>query len=259
MILASDHGHVWHRAESEFEPATEGSRWRQNDGEPKEGEMVIKGKRVLPEESIIVPWTDAVHYKRQQHGYHGGATPQEMVCPLVILRDKSSAYSGLSPCAYPKPEWWSAAPVASPVQVEPVVHVTVPSGQKSLFDPLPPEKEEDSKVVAETSDTTSFSVEWVEKLIDSQAYKDQKAKIKRHPLDDSVVAASLEALVSNGTIMTPIAFAKAAKVTAARLDGMMAQLKRILNVDGYPIITMHRAENKVELNVTKLKRQFDIE
>ena len=259
VILASDHGHVWHRAESEFEPATEGSRWRKDDGKPKEGEMVIKGKRVLPDETIIVPWTDAIHYKRQQHGYHGGATPQEMLCPLVILRDKSSAYSGLNPCAYPKPEWWSAAPVASPVQVEPVIHVTVPSGQKSLFDQIPKEKEEDSNVVAETPDATSFSIEWVEKLIDSQAYKDQKAKIRRHPLDDSVVAASLEALVSNGTIMTPIAFAKAAKVTAARLDGMMAQLKRILNVDGYPIITMDRAENKVELNVTKLKRQFDIE
>ena len=57
--------------------------------------------------TVIVPWTEAIFYERQHNGYHGGATPQEMVCPLVILRDKSSAYSGLFPCEYPKPEWWA--------------------------------------------------------------------------------------------------------------------------------------------------------
>ena len=35
--------------------------------------------------TIIVPWMETIYYKRQQNGYHGGATPQEMICPLVIL------------------------------------------------------------------------------------------------------------------------------------------------------------------------------
>jgi hypothetical protein len=36
-------------------------------------------------------------------------------------------------------------------------------------------------------------------------------------------------------------------------------MKRLLNVDGYEILTLNRNENKVELNVAKLKRQFDVE
>ena len=76
--------------------------------------------------AVIVPWSETIYYGRQQNGYHGGATPQEMVCPLVILTDKSSAYSGLFPCEYPKPEWWSSAPTATATVEEPPVSVTVP-------------------------------------------------------------------------------------------------------------------------------------
>jgi hypothetical protein len=140
VVLASDHGHVWHRADSEQEQSSEGSRWRPYDGKSSDGEIVISGQRVLPAESngkVVVPWSEKIRYKRQQHGYHGGATPQEMICPLVILTDKSSAYSGLFPCTYAKPEWWSPAPVATPVKVEPYIPVAIaPKRVPSLFDNL---------------------------------------------------------------------------------------------------------------------------
>ena len=102
----------------------------------------MNGSRVQGQESdqpVIAAWSETIYYGRQQNGYHGGATPQEMVCPLVMLTDKSSAYSGLTRCEYPKPDWWSAAPVAAPVVQEPEVSVSVTtkSGQISLFDRLP--------------------------------------------------------------------------------------------------------------------------
>ena len=59
--------------------------------------------------------------------------------------------------------------------------------------------------------------------------------------------------------MTPIAFSKAADVPAARLDGLISRIQRLLNVDGYEILTLSRSENRIELNVVKLKRQFDLE
>ncbi len=59
--------------------------------------------------------------------------------------------------------------------------------------------------------------------------------------------------------MTPAAFSKAADVAAGRLDGLIARIQRLLNVDGYEILTLSRAENRIELNVTKLKRQFDLD
>jgi hypothetical protein len=60
-------------------------------------------------------------------------------------------------------------------------------------------------------------------------------------------------------MMTPAAFSKAADVAAGRLDGLIARIQRLLNVDGYEILTFSRAENRIELNVTKLKRQFDLD
>jgi hypothetical protein len=46
--------------------------------------------------------------------------------------------------------------------------------------------------------------------------------------------------------MTPTAFAKAADVPAARLDGLIARIQRVLNVDGYEILTLSRNENRLE-------------
>ena len=144
VILASDHGHVWHRPDGEYRPHEEGSRWRTNDGTGAADEIVLRGSRVIgTDNSVIVPWSERVYYGHQQNGYHGGASPQEMTCPLIVLMDRSSAYSGLFRCEYPKPDWWSAAPVASPDIVESTVTVTVPKATKpsTLFDKEPEEKE----------------------------------------------------------------------------------------------------------------------
>lgn len=257
VILASDHGHVWHRVDAVFEPSSEGSRWRQNDGECDEGEIVITGERVLPEGaegSVIVPWSERIHYKRPHHGYHGGATPQEMVCPLVLLRDRSIDDAGLFKYESLPPEWWSSAPIATPVEEEMSTSVVVPTGPRTLFDDLPDEKAPVQKPVAATT-----THDWIERLFVSQAYKDQKAMIRRHVPDDDTVRSILEALSGNGGIMTPAAFARVANISAARLDGLMAQIGRILNVDGYEILSLDRNKNRIELNVIKLKRQFDLE
>jgi hypothetical protein len=261
-VLASDHGHVWHRADTEQDQSREGSRWRLNDGKCADGEIMIASERVLPPESkgkVIVPWSEKIRYKRQQHGYHGGATPQEMICPLVILTDKSSAYSGLYPCTYSKPEWWSPAPVAASVKVEPNTPAIVTPKQtaKPLFDNLSDEKPKslEPKEIPKTPKSSA----WIERLLASQAYKVQKDFVRRHAPEDDVVRRCLVALESQGGIMTPVAFSKAADVRPAGLDGLIAKMQRVLNVDGYEILTFSRNENRVELNVTKLLRQFDLE
>ena len=274
VILASDHGHVWHRMGTEHEGSSDGSRWRSNNGKCVDGEIVISGPRVLPIESkgsLIAPWSEQIRYKRQQHGYHGGASPQEMVCPLVILADKSSDYSGLSDYTYAKPDWWSPAPVATSTRPEESLPVVVtPSSAPSLFD-LPVERS--TKAVAmgkpvatgkpvvksDPSKKVTTHTDWIERLVESEAYKYQKRFVRRHAPDDDVVKRCLEALDAQGGIMTPAAFAKASEVLEARLDGLVARLQRVVNVDGYEILTFSRAENRIELNVVKLKRQFDLE
>jgi hypothetical protein len=261
VILASDHGHVWHRPDARLFSAETGSRWRLNEGAVQDGELVVSGSRVRDGrggDTVIVPWTETVYYGRQQNGYHGGATPQEMICPLVILRDKSSAYSGLFPCEYPKPEWWSSAPTATAtVESSPVS--ALPKHQATLFDDIPEEPEELVHPAPAVQPAPIPTKDWIKRLLSSQAYKAQKAMIRRHAPDDAVVQSSLEALEASGGIMTPAAFAKAADLPPARLDGLIARIQRLLNVDGYEILTLNRNENKVELNVAKLKKQFDLD
>ncbi|MHB8974049.1 MAG: BREX-2 system phosphatase PglZ [Pirellulaceae bacterium] len=259
VILASDHGHVWHRPDGEYRPHEEGSRWRTNDGTCAADEIVLQGSRVIgTDNSVIVPWSERVYYGHQQNGYHGGASPQEMTCPLIVLMDRSSAYSGLFRCEYPKPDWWSAAPVASPEFVESAVTVTIAKATKpsTLFD-----KEPEKKEPVKTGKMAKAAVEgadWITALFTSQAYKDQKALVRRNAIEDELMQAALAALDGSGGIMTPAAFSKTSNVPTARLDGLIAKMQRVLNVDGYEILTLDRKENRVELNIAKLKRQFDL-
>ena len=44
-----------------------------------------------------------------------------------------------------------------------------------------------------------------------------------------------------------------------RLDGFLAKLQRLLNVDGYAVLQVDRAQNRVSLNVPLLRRQFELE
>lgn len=264
VILASDHGHVWHRPEAKLCNGDSGSRWRSQSGEAIDGEIAVSGSRVREDNgsrAVIVPWVETIYYGRQQNGYHGGATPQEMVSPLVILMDRTSTYSGLFPCEYPKPEWWTAPPVASAVVEEPPVTIVTPKKPVSLFDD---QFEKDMKPVVTplkksgTQPVPTGSA-WLDRLFGSTGYKDQKEFVRRHAPEDEMVRRCLEALDASGGIMTPPAFSKAADIPAARLDGLIARMQRVLNVDGYEILTFSRSENRIELNVPKLMRQFDLD
>jgi hypothetical protein len=238
VILASDHGHVWHRPDSRTFSSETGSRWRPNEGAVQEGELVLLGSRVRDGRegnAVIVLWTETIYYGPQQNGYHGGATPQEMVCPLVILRDKSSAYSGLFPCEYPKPEWWSMAPTATATG-EPSPVSAPPKHRETLFDDMPEEREEPVRPAPAVQPVPVLPKDWIKRLLSSQAYKAQKAMVRRHAPDDAVVESSLAALDASGGLMTPAAFAKVADLPPARLDGLIARMQRLLNVDGYEIL-----------------------
>lgn len=264
VIMVSDHGHVWHRPNARLLVGETGTRWRPKTDTLQDGEIALSGSRVRDESghnAIVVPWGETIYYGRQQNGYHGGATPQEMVCSLVILTNKSSAYSGLYPCEYPKPDWWSPAPVAAAVG-EPI-SVPVPQGPPTLFDHIPEDgHRQDERKQPEPKQKPVEGAKlavWINQFVASQAYKTQKELVRRHAPDDELVRRCLTALDSSGGIMTPAAFSKTADVPAGRLDGLIALMQRVLNVDGYEILTFSRTENRIELNVAKLKRQFDLE
>jgi hypothetical protein len=122
-----------------------------------------------------------------------------------------------------------------------------------------PPTTEPTKAVEPVRRVAATASGWIERLLASQAYKDQKDSVRRHAPEDELVQRCLAALDAQGGMMTPAAFSKAADVAAGRLDGLIARIQRVLNVDGYEVLTLSRAENRIELNITKLKRQFDLD
>ena len=100
MVLASDHGHVWHRDQAaDPRPPSAAARWRPADGPARDGEVLLEGPRVRGpggRHRLIAPWAEDVRYGAARNGYHGGATPQEMVAPLVAAgrRDRPPARAG---------------------------------------------------------------------------------------------------------------------------------------------------------------------
>jgi hypothetical protein len=278
VILASDHGHVWHRPEARLCPGDVGSRWRSGGGAMLDGEIAIGGSRVRDENgtrTVIVPCVETIYYGQQQNGYHGGATPQEMVAPLVILTDKSSAYRGLFNCEYAKPDWWAAPPVASVPFQEPPLAVGPRKNAGRLFDD---ELKPVAKVVAAearpasppvtrppvasppvASPSVASRAGWLDRLFESSGYQQQRGTIRRHAPPDDMVRRCIATLVERGGMMTPASFSKGADIPAARLDGLIVLIQRLLNVDGYEVLTFSRAENRIELNVAKLLRQFDLD
>jgi hypothetical protein len=155
-----------------------------------------------------------------------------------------------------------APPVASAIVQEPQFKIVKPKKPVGLFDD---QMELDTKPVTRpvkskpVPQPTAIPAAWLDRLFASTGYKDQKDFVRRHAPEDDLVRRCLASLDSSGGIMTPAAFSNVADIPAARLDGLIARIQRLLNVDGYEILTFSRSENRIELNVPKLKRQFDIE
>jgi hypothetical protein len=265
VILAGDHGHVWHRQDSAYYKAAEaGERWRPADGEPaRPGELLIEGLRVRDGRDrprVTVPWDEGLRYGTAKNGYHGGVTPQEMLAPLMLLASASTLpRKGLVPCRLQPPAWWEepVMPATSPA-ARPAERPARTARPRTLFDyeePIAPAPELDVPVPAPPRPAPPSTLQ---ALLRSEIYGTQKQLVQKHLPDDTTVLSVLEALDQHGGTLTFAALAQQAGVLPLRLDGLLAKLQRLLNVDGYEVLQVDRTQNRVTLNVPLLRRQFEL-
>jgi hypothetical protein len=255
VVLASDHGHVWHRDGSSTTYADAGERWRPAVGEAGKGEIVLEGPRVrAPADGtrVIVPWDESIRYVGPKNGYHGGATPQEMVTPLTLLVDAMARTPRLEPIAAPKPAWWdvTSPPPARPTPPTRPAAEARPRPAPGFLFPMSPPAEPDDGAPASP---------WLDRLLNSPVYQAQKQLARKFVPDDGTVRGVLGALERQGGSLTPAALAHALDIPPLRLDGLVAKLQRVLNLDGYEILRLDRQRDVVELDLAKLKRQFELE
>lgn len=124
VILVGDHGHVLdlgsearavERSPNPMPSAEAGERWRAaSTGEPVDGEVGLAGPRVLGGAgAIVVPWSERIRYGPHKWGYHGGVTPQEALCPLVVVARTGHAIEGWKEIPRVLPTWWRDGPLVA--------------------------------------------------------------------------------------------------------------------------------------------------
>jgi hypothetical protein len=251
VVLTSDHGHVLEPGLTHRPNDSGGHRHRLDDGKPAADEVALRGPRVLaPGGAVIVPWSERVRYGVRQNGYHGGASPQEVVVPLAVLRTAEQSLRGWTELPPTIPVWWDVEePFTGRPTTPPIVplRVMTPKKQTELFAPTP------------GSAPSAEAAPWVDRLLASPVWAAQKAVAGRLSLPDDRIRQCLVALDERGGKLTRTALARALGVAPLRVSGMMTALRRLLNVDGYAVLTFDETSDTVELNRALLDTQFGLE
>jgi hypothetical protein len=249
VVLVADHGHVLDRGAAGGPHAATGvesARWR--TGEPGEGEVALSGPRVLLGGGrVVVPWREDLRYTRRRAGYHGGASLAEMAVPVLVLTPTPEQLPlgwSVLPVEAVEPPWWSgrrATPaVAQPRPARRAPRRAAPADGEGLFAAPAP--------AAPRTPTLGAQV------TASDVYKAQRTFVRRAP-EPVAVAAVIDALAVEGRL-SATATAAAAGRAGRDPDGVVATLQRLLNVEGYPVLTA--ANGTVELNVDLLRLQFQV-
>lgn len=264
VILTSDHGHVLGRNAAITHADTIAARYRPgNSAEPDE--IVIRGPRVLFDNNEVIAAVDeSVHYTPRKAGYHGGASAAEVVIPVIALFPSGS----LIPPAWTPydsighaPTWWNApspvpepSPSASRPQSSPAAAPSAPPRSKRAKQ-VPPDDGAAlfgvSYVLASELQKTSLGM----KVIASPHWAVQRQTVRRAPADESV-ADLIDSLVRSGGRLAISEAAAVANQPAVRMSGYLAQVSRLLNVDGYAVLQSADGGRMVELNIRLLTQQF---
>jgi hypothetical protein len=97
-------------------------------------------------------------------------------------------------------------------------------------------------------------VDWVAALLLSDVFA-QQMEVFGGRLKKEQVKQALRALAERNGVQMKAALAQQMNVPPIRVDGLLASIQRILNVDGYPVLTVDSSQT-VRLNLTLLREQF---
>ncbi|MCF3648628.1 BREX-2 system phosphatase PglZ [Synoicihabitans lomoniglobus] len=258
VVLTSDHGHVLDLGSTKL-PSAKGSfgdRYRLNTDALAEGEIHIEGRRVeqaLGQKQIVLPWSADIRYGQKKRGYHGGANPQEVVVPLAILSGPTETLAtGWREMPFYEPTWWRLAGAdesVAPAEVapkKPKVEVVAAVKGLELFD-----QPDATESAGEAS--------WVDALFETTIYQAQAKLAVRGGPQKQVVASLLETIERRGGSIMKAPLAEALGMPLFRIDGLVQNVSRILNVDGYEVLSFDRAAETITLNTSLLKAQFELE
>ncbi len=269
VIVTADHGHVVERRRGtqRFSPDMTSGRSRAPAGPVHDDEVAVEGRRVLTDDHrAVLAVRESLRYGPLKAGYHGGASAQEVVVPVIVLLPDEATNPLDLPLLPPQaPIWWSMsdsvptsggnpwAPVAPESSSQPsgIRHrpgrgrAPVDSGP-TLFDQQLP-----------TGDDVAPAASLGSTIVASDVYQAQRKMLSRLPIRDAQVAALLDALDAAPGNRLPRAVAAATLgVPAFRVDGAVSQVRQLVNIEGYNVIGLDADGQTIVLDLGLLRDQF---
>jgi hypothetical protein len=155
------------------------------------------------------------------------------------------------------PLWWDLR-IAAAETVAPAAPAKKPKpaaeNQPSMFTP-----EEVTTVPAPAGPAVLAQPAWLDDLVASEVWKAQRSLAGRGALADDRARELLAAAARRGGVASFAVLAAESSTSAARLSGALANLARLLNVDGYAVLEVDPGAQEVRLGLPLLAQQFQIE
>jgi PglZ domain len=249
VIILSDHGHIVdHHSEYQsknIQGHLGGERWHSDERNVTDGELLLKGDRILVTDShqVVVPWSEKVRYSKAANGHHGGINPQEVVIPIVIMH-ASNPPAQWKDAPADQPLWWNT----TSIQPNTIVQAP-PATSQPDFGPL---------FAADPSNAApplSFSIQ---QLLNSQIYHIQQKKAGKSALDTAIVERILVELERHNYLIHLVSLARLMNVSSKMMQSYLIKLQRTLNIDGYQILAYEPTSMTVRLFERLLHEQFSL-
>lgn len=247
IIVVSDHGHMLDQGTQQT-TGSDSDRYRRPNPAAADGEVLINPARTglgLDTDDVVLAWSESLRYCGRKNGYHGGVSPQESVVPFAVLCHGATLPDGWVDSPVLPPTWWNGEqPVAVPAKTRKPSKLDMP-----LFE---------APVVESVAPSGQASPAWLDRLLQTELFKMQRSRAGRNVPNSEEVARFVATMLDRGGKLTRPALARALNMPELRVGGYVSQIRRILNVEGYPIVYVHEESSTVELNVPLLKAQFDV-
>ena len=292
VVLTADHGHIVERRQGAQRsyPGITSTRSRAGNPAPADGEVLVTGERVLLPAAggpAVLAVDEKVRFGPLKAGYHGGASPAEVIVPVAVLVSGAAPDgSGLRLAAPQEPEWWTDPVLSRPLTGRPGRHRrpgrepastgldprlrSAPGGVPTLFDEPEPQPAEvpdkspaaggDQNRAGGRGDVTGQSRSTARQVIESAAYAGQRKIAGRLSVADDRVADLLtELLDAPDSRLSPARAALALGVPLAALRGAILHVQRLLNIEGYAVLRVDADGATVILDEALLGEQFGIQ
>lgn len=268
VVITADHGHLLEDGTTQVTGASApdkvSDRWRPGRDARAPHEVAFSGGRVVTidnSKAVVCLWGESTRYAGRKNGYHGGVSPQEVAVPLSVIVPLGMNLAGWQLAPPAQPEWWELthlalvpAPAAAPAPAaRPASRntPTAPVAQPSLFEPqkaptLPP-------IAA-----TATADDWIGALLSSSIYASQRQLAARVALPDDKMRLLLVSISERGGKLSRAALAQRLALPEVRLGGLLSAVRRMLNVDQAPVLTVDESAGTIELNRALLMQQFRV-